>query len=506
MTESYLLVMQNIAKAFPGVLAVDGVTLRILPGEIHALVGENGAGKSTLMRILSGATKPDSGSIFWRGEEVQINSPHDAQTLGISMIHQELAVIPYLDIGKNVFLGREPRGIFPGLIGWSALYHQAQKQMARLGLNFDPRTPVSALSISQQQMVEVTKALSMNASLIIMDEPTSALTERETEALFNQMVRLRDQGVSIIFISHRLEEVFQVADRLTVLRDGKFIGTETISKLSKKQVVTMMVGRALSEEKPRNTRTGPKEIILETSDLHNDKDVHGLSIQARKGEILGVSGLVGAGRTSMAELIFGVQKPTKGRIIFRGQEIQVKSPSQAINLGIGFVPEDRKAQALFLNMAVKQNVAMASLSDLAHLGFVQKKKVEEITRKMVQSLDIRMASINQRARNLSGGNQQKVVISRWLALEPILLILDEPTRGIDVGAKAEIHTLLRKMAMDGVAIIMISSELPEILGVSDRIVVVRDGKIAMELDPATTTQDEIMHAAAWSENGISISS
>jgi len=499
-----MLVMQNIEKSFPGVQAVDDVTLKILPGEIHALVGENGAGKTTLMRILSGATTPDSGSIFWGGEEVHINSPSIAQSLGISMIHQELAVIPYLDAGKNIYLGREPRGLLPGQINWSKLYQQAEQQLLRLGLDFDPRTPVNSLTIAQQQMIEVTKALSIDAELIVMDEPTSALTVQESETLFDQMIRLKDHGVSIIFISHRLEEVFQIADRLTVLRDGKFMGTHPIAELSKDDVVTMMVGRELSDETPVQSRTIAEEIILATIDLHNEDNVHGVSFQLRKGEILGISGLVGAGRTALAELIFGAQSSTKGEIIFNGQEVKLKSPAQAIELGMGFVPEDRKAQGLFLNMAVRQNIVMAALRRLTRFGFVDKKGVNQITQTLVNSLDIRTTGYEQRVRNLSGGNQQKVVISRWLALEPDLLILDEPTRGIDVGAKAEIHALLRKMAEDGVSILMISSELPEILSVSDRVLVMRDGKIVAEFDSMTATQDEIMHAAAWSENGNNI--
>lgn len=495
-----LLLMKGIGKTFPGVQALDDVTMEVRRGEIHALVGENGAGKSTLMRILIGATTPNSGSIFWRGEEAQIDNPSDAQALGISMIHQELAIIPYLDAAKNIFLGCEPRGLLPGLINWPKLYQQAEQQLSRLGLEFDPRTPVNALTIAQQQMVEVVKALSMNASLIVMDEPTSALTEREVEALFEQMMRLRAQGVSIIFISHRLEEVFRVADRLTVLRDGELVGTGPIAGLDQDEVVTMMVGRELTRKVPDQQKEIAEKIILETKDLHGKDKVRGVSIQLRKGEILGVAGLVGAGRTAFAELIFGARLPTRGQIIFNGQEIELNKPAQAIERGMGFVPEDRKAQGLFLNMAVKQNVVMASLEELTRFGFVQQKNVENITHDLIDRLDIRTSGLNQRANTLSGGNQQKVVISRWLALEPDLLILDEPTRGIDVGAKAEIHALLRKMADQGVSILMISSELPEILSVSDRVVVMRDGKIVAEFDPTETIQDEIMHAAAGSEN------
>ena len=501
MSEPYLLVMQNIKKSFPGVQAVDDVTLEILPGEIHAMVGENGAGKSTLMRILSGATTPDSGSIFWRGDEVHIHSPAIAQSVGISMIHQELAVIPFLDAGKNIFLGREPRGLLPGQINWSKLYQSAEAQLVRLGLDFDPRTPVNTLTIAQQQMVEVTKALSIDAALIVMDEPTSSLTEHESEALFEQMIRLKKQGVSIIFISHRLEEVFRVSDRVTVLRDGKHIGTHPIKNLSKNDVVNMMVGRELSYATPSQSKTILDETILEAVDLFADDNVHSVSLQLKKGEILGLFGLVGAGRTALAEIIFGARPVKSGEIIFKGQQVKFKNPAEAIELGIGFVPEDRKGQGLFLNMAIRQNIAMAALKDLTSYGFLDKKGINHITRSLVESLDIKTPSFTERVRNLSGGNQQKVVISRWLALEPDLLILDEPTRGIDVGAKAEIHALLHKMTQDGVSILVISSELPEILSISDRILVMRDGMIVAEFDPSTATQDEIMHAAAWSENG-----
>jgi len=493
--------MQGIHKSFPGVQALDDVSMNVLSGEVHALVGENGAGKTTLMRILTGATKPDSGSIIWQGEEVHIDNPSDAQALGISMIHQELALIPYLDAAKNIFLGREHQGVLPGLISWSNLYQEASQQLERLGLDFDPRTPVNSLTIAQQQMVEVVKALSMNASLIVMDEPTSSLTEREVEALFDQMARLRDQGVSIIFISHRLEEVFQVADRLTVLRDGRHIGTHPIAELTQDEVVAMMVGRELTTESRGRTSSISENIVLETNDLHGGEEVQGVSIKLRKGEILGIAGLVGAGRTAFAELVFGSRKPTKGQIFFKGKEIKLNGPAQAIQLGMGLVPEDRKAQGLFLNMALRQNIVMASLKGLTRFGFVRKKNVDDIARNLIDRLDIRTSGLRQRVGTLSGGNQQKVVISRWLALEPEVLILDEPTRGIDVGAKAEIHALLRKMADEGVGILMISSELPEILNVSDRVLVMRDGEIVAEFDPKTTTQDEIMHAAAGSKNG-----
>ncbi len=497
--ERSLLTMQNVSKAFPGVQALDKVTFEVLPGEIHALVGENGAGKSTLMRVLSGAAPPDSGAIIWKGEPVTIHSPADAQALGISMIHQELAIIPYLDIGTNIYLGREPMSGVPGVIDWGKLHEMAAELLGRLGLQLDSRVIVGDLTIAQQQMVEVAKALSLEASLIVMDEPTSALTEREVETLFDQMTNLREQGVSVVFISHRLEEVFRIADRLTVLRDGQLINTLPLKGLSEDEVVTMMVGRELTLDIDREEQV-EAEAILSVEDLHCGVEVRGVSFELRRGEILGLAGLVGAGRTALVEAIFGAHRITQGSIWVEGVPVEIESPAHAIRLGLGFVPEDRKAQGLFLNMAVGQNIVMASLDSLSPLGVLRQRAAQRIADSLVERLDIRTPGLRQRVRNLSGGNQQKVIIARWLALEPKVLILDEPTRGIDVGAKAEIHALLSQMASSGVGVLMVSSELPEILGVSDRVLVMREGRLVAELDPRTATQDEVMRAAAGSRS------
>lgn len=496
----FLLSMQHISKAFPGVQALDDVQLDIKPGEIHALVGENGAGKSTLMRALSGVAEMDSGTIYWKGNPVDINQPADAQNLGISMIHQELAVIPYLDVGKNIFLGREPLSNIPGVINWKQLYLNAQEQLDRLGLDIDPRTPVENLTIAQQQMVEVVKALSMDASLIVMDEPTSALTEKEVEALFAHMDKLRDTGVSVIFISHRLDEVQRVSDRITVLRDGKWIQTSEIHHLTQDDIVKLMVGREIVQEAVSRSQASD-ELILKVESLSSEAEVIDVSFELHRGEILGVAGLVGAGRTALAEAIFGFRKISAGFIELENKRIKLDSPRQAIEHGLGFVTEDRKEQGLFLNMAVWQNIVIAGLKHLTRLGFLRRKQSEERSQGLVESLDIKTPTLNQQVRNLSGGNQQKVIIARWLSLQPKILILDEPTRGIDVGAKAEIHNLLRQMADDGVGILMISSELPEILGVSDRVLVMREGHLVAEFDPEIHTQDDIMHAAAGSKNG-----
>lgn len=498
-----LLQMQRISKTFPGVQALKQVDLTVYPGEILALVGENGAGKSTLMRILNGVFLPDadSGQILWNGRAVTIHSPHDAQRLGISMIHQELALIPYLDVGKNIYLGREPAGAVPGTIDWQRLYAQAREQLDRLGLPIDPRTEVRFLPLAQRQMVEVAKALSLDARLIVMDEPTSSLTDREVETLFDQMRALKAQGVSVIFISHRLEEIFVIADRVTVLRDGELVGTEPVAGLTEEKVIRMMVGRELTDIYERSGRTDSREPVLEVEGLTSHGAIEDISFKLHRGEILGGAGLVGAGRTELAETIFGLRPAHAGVIRLAGQPVTIRRPAQAIAQGIGFVPEDRKAQGLFLRMGVGENIVMAVLRQLTRLGLIQGARAESIARDFVTRLDIRTPSIQQRVRNLSGGNQQKVVIAKWLTLKPRVLILDEPTRGIDVGAKAEIYHLMNDLAAQGVGILMISSELPEVLGVSDRVLVMHEGRLTGEFDPRTATQDDIMSAATGSAAG-----
>ncbi|MFQ5343568.1 MAG: sugar ABC transporter ATP-binding protein [Anaerolineae bacterium] len=494
MTNQLLLRMEHISKAFPGVQAVDDVTLEVATGEIHALVGENGAGKTTLMKILGGALPFDQGSILLRGEPVHIETPADAQNLGISMIHQELALIPALNIGQNIFLGREPAGAVPGTVDWANLYQEAERQLAQLGLSLAPTTPLTALSIAEQQMVEIAKALSLNADLIVMDEPTSALTERETDTLFEVMRALREQDVSIIFITHRLEEVFEVADRVTVLRDGRWVATVPIQDLSADDVVRMMVGRQLGEMYPK-TDVVIGDVVLRVEGLARAGVLHDISFELRRGEIVGMAGLVGAGRTDLARALFGIDPIDRGQIWIDGRPANVSSPQAAIELGMGFVPEDRKDQGLFLNLALRSNITVSQLDRLSRLGFLDFAGMNQVARTYVDRLDIRTSGVMQRVRNLSGGNQQKVVIARWLTLEPKVLVLDEPTRGIDVGAKAEIHALMGQLARDGVGILMISSELPEILGVSDRILVMREGRITAALSRVEATQDVIMRAA-----------
>jgi ABC-type sugar transport system ATPase subunit len=493
-TNAAFLRMEGISKAYPGVQALQDVDFEVVHAEIHALVGENGAGKSTLMKILTGALRRDQGRILLGGQEVEIDSPSDAQSLGISMIHQELSLIPYLTVGQNIYLGREPGGQVPGFIDWPTLYAQAQELLDRLNVPVDARAEVSGLSIAQQQMVEVAKALSLNADLIAMDEPTSALTQRETRILFDVMRALKAQGVSLIFISHRLEEVFQIADCVTVLRDGRFIGSGTVEQLDEDQVVRMMVGRELGEMYPK-AAAERREVVLEAVGLQDGRELHGADLKLYCGEILGVAGLVGAGRTALAETLFGIRPATAGEVRFEGEPVKLGSPRDAIRLGMGLVPEDRKVQGLFLNMAVRENIVLTAIDRLVQWGFVSFIRANQMANEFVGKLDIRTPNLRQRVRNLSGGNQQKVIMARWLTLKPRVLILDEPTRGIDVGAKAEIHTLMGQLAQEGVAVLMVSSELPEVLGISDRILVMREGRVAGRFSRAEATQDKIMRAA-----------
>lgn len=486
--------MQGISKSFPGVQALNSVDFSVSEGEIHALVGENGAGKSTLMKILTGALLCDQGQISLKDQIVEIEDPGDAQALGISMIHQELSLIPYLTVGQNIYLGREPRARLGAFIDWPELYDQTQVLLDRLQVKVDSRASVQDLSIAQRQMVEVAKALSFNANLIAMDEPTSSLTDRETEILFQVMRSFRDQGISIIFISHRLEEVFEIADRVTVLRDGETIGTAPVADLDVDQVVRMMVGRDLGELYPKE-EVEQGEVVLEAVNLEDGRELHSVSITLKAGEILGIAGLAGAGRTGLAETLFGVRPASKGQIKIGGRNVPVKNPGKAIQLGMGFVPEDRKLQGLFLNMAVRENVVISSLPEVSRFSFVNFPQADKLAREFIEKLKIRTPSVKQLVRNLSGGNQQKVIIARWLTLNPRILILDEPTRGIDVATKAEIHALMNQLALDGVAVMVVSSDLPEVLGVSDRILVMRAGRVVAEFTRQEATQDDIMHAA-----------
>jgi len=496
--DSPALQMRGITKTYPGVLALDGVTFTVLPGEVHALVGENGAGKSTLMKILAGAQPRDSGEILLDGRPVVIDSPQRAMDLGISIIYQEFNLVPYMTAPENIFLGREPRGVLPGFVNFSAMHAESQRIIDRLGVRLSMKAPVGRMSVAQQQMVEIAKATSRQARIIAMDEPSATLTEHELENLFALIRQLKDDGVSIIYISHRLEEIFQIADRVTVLRDGRLVATKEVAETNREEIIQMMVGRELREKIPKKAaQIG--DAVLSVSGLRRAGVLDDISFTVRKGEVVGVAGLVGAGRTEVARCIFGADPIDAGEIHVEGRRVEIRSPQDAIRLGIGLVTEDRKALGLLLGMAVRENVTLARLGFLSRLGFVSRRREREVANAFVSDLGIKTPSIEQLVQNLSGGTQQKVVLAKWLFTQSKVMIFDEPTRGIDVGSKVEIYQLMNRLAADGVGIVMISSELPEILGMSDRIIVMHEGRIAGELSREEATQEAIMHLATGGE-------
>jgi len=488
--------MIGISKSFPGVQALDGVTFGVRRGEVHALLGENGAGKSTLMKILAGAQPADSGEIHLGGKPVRIQSPLDAQRLGISVIYQEFNLVPALSVAENIFLGREPTGA-AGVMRWKQLFQDAEQVLARVGVPLEVRTPVDRLSVAHQQIVEIAKALSTNASVLVMDEPSSALTDRELERLFELIRGLKATGVSVVYISHRLEEIFEIADRVTVLRDGQHVQTADVTGATRADLIRWMVGREVDE-----TATLPaKEIGAPTLTVDSlcAGVLRDITFHLNRGEVVGLTGLVGAGRTELARALFGADPVESGRVALAGEDVRVSSPQDAVRIGIGLVPEDRKLQGLVLGMNVRENSTLSSLAKFCTFGFVRGCEERSETQRLVDALSIRTPSIEQTVQNLSGGNQQKVVLAKWLLSECRLLMFDEPTRGVDVGAKAEIHQLIRDLADRGVAILMISSELPEVLKISDRILVMHEGRLAATLDRKEATQERIMHFATGGE-------
>jgi len=485
--------MRNISKAFPGVQALERVSLAIRPGEVLGLVGENGAGKSTLIKILCGAHHADEGEILVRGKKVNIRTPQDARALGIVAIYQELSLFPNMTVGENVFIGRMPRRKGFGLVDWPRLRHEARIALDTIGAGFEPMTRVGDLSVAGQQMVEIARAASSEAKIIVMDEPTSALSEHEVKTLFQIIRALKERGVATIYITHRLDEVFEIADRITVLRDGKHVGDMEIGDATKEIVVQMMVGRSLNLFPKQPVEIG--EEVMSVEGFCREGAFSDISFSVRRGEILGMAGLMGAGRTEVARAIFGIDRKDSGEVRIEGRKVLIASPLDAIRSGLGLVPEDRKLQALILSMAVRENITLAHLSDYARKGFVSKVRERKDASRYVKELDIRTPTVEQKVANLSGGNQQKVVIAKWLGVKPKVLILDEPTRGIDVGAKAAIHSLMCRLAGEGVGIVMISSELPEIMAMSDRIIVLHEGRITARLSRDEATQDRIMMAA-----------
>ncbi len=490
--------MRNISKQYPGVRALDDVSLSVGKAEIHALLGENGAGKSTMMKILAGAQPKDEGDIFIDGQVVTIDSPQKAMDLGVSIIYQEFNLVPYLSAGENIFLGREPKAKIPGFVDFKTLYTTSQQVIDKLGVKMDARAPVNTLSIAQQQMVEIAKATSKSAKIIVMDEPSATLTDHELKALFSLMRQLKAEGVSIVYISHRLEEVFEVCDRATIMRDGHWVATKDVKDLTREEIIRLMVGRELKDAIPK-VAAKQGEVALCVKNLNRAGVLHNVSFEVRKGEVLGIAGLVGAGRTETARAIFGADPIDSGTIEIHGVPVTIHSPQDAIRQGIGLVTEDRKQQGLVLGMAVRENTTLANLSALSTLGFIRQREEKAVAEKYRTDLSIKTPTIEQTVQNLSGGNQQKVVLAKWLYTGSKVLIFDEPTRGIDVGAKSEIYKLMNELAAQGVAIIMISSELPEILGMSDRILVMHEGRITGELARAEATQEAIMHLATGGE-------
>ena len=485
--------LQKVSKAFPGVLALDKVDFSCLPGEVHAVVGENGAGKSTLMKILAGVYRPDGGNILLKGQKTLFSSPKHAQNCGISIIYQEFNLLPDLTVAENIFLGREPtnRG---RLIDSVTLKRRSQELLTDLNANIDIQAKVKDLGVAQRQMVEIAKALSLDADIIMMDEPSAVVSGRELASLFRIIQSLKKSGKTIIYISHRIEEIFQISDRTTVLKDGQLVGTYDTADLDKPQIVKLMVGRSLTETFPAR-EVGEKKEIMALEDVGREKILQDVSFKVYSGEILGLAGLVGSGRSDIARAIFGACDIDNGRVLLNGSPLKGITPKSSIANGIGFVTENRAKDGLVYNMSVRKNLTLTILDKIKKLFFVNEAQEKNLCKERVREYDIVTTGIEQEIQYLSGGNQQKVILAKWININPSLLILDEPTRGIDVGAKAEIYRLMRLLAKRGTAIIMISSELPEVIGMSDRILVIHDGKVMGELAPSEATEERILMLA-----------
>ena len=493
MADNILLRMKNISKSFPGVKALDKVNLELRAGEVHALLGENGAGKSTLIKVLGGIYSLDEGEIEVEGKKVSIESVHDASRNNISIIHQELVLVPYMTVAENIYLGRESGKGFT--VNISKMEKDAQKILDDLGMDIDARELVMNLPIAKQQMVEITKAVSVNAKILVMDEPTSSISDREVENLFNIMRDLTKKGVGIIYISHKMSELEEICDRVTVMRDGEYVGTKVVKETNKDELIAMMVGRTLTNYYVRDFLP-TDEVILKVENLKDGDKVKEVSFELRKGEIIGFAGLVGAGRSEAMQAIFGLSKDVSGDIYIEGKKVSIKEPKDAIKNGLALVPESRKEQGLYLLQDIKYNTTIEVLDDFIKNLKVDSKKEIEITKKYIDMMATKTPSQEQIISNLSGGNQQKVMIGRWLATNPKILILDEPTRGIDVGAKSEIYKIMNDLVKKGVSIIMISSELPEIINMSDRVYVMGAGTIRGCINHEEISQESIMALAA----------
>jgi ribose transport system ATP-binding protein len=490
-----ILEVHGLTKDFPGVRALDSIDFELREGEIHALLGENGAGKSTLIKILGGIYQPDCGSIVLRGKSREVKNPRQARSMGIGIVHQELSLFPALSIGDNVTAGNQPTAGFLGFVNRKAVRERTRRILETFAIDLDPDRPVHLLSIAQQQVVEIVHALLLDIKVLILDEPTSALTEKETEFLFSTVKRLKQAGISIIYISHRLEEVFKISDRVTVLRDGSRVGTVDIATVTMNSLIKMMVGRNFTEFYG-HSRSELGEEVLRVSGLARKGKFRDVSFAVRSGEILGFAGLIGAGRTEVARAIFGADPPDSGRIEMRGRRVDIGSPEVAIRLGIAYLTENRRLEGLFSGMSVRENTSVTHLRHFSKLGMMDRRAEASETEDFRARLRIQTPDIARPVSTLSGGNQQKVVLARWLAINPTVLMIDEPTRGIDVGAKAEIYSILRDLASKGMAIVLISSELPEVMGISDRIAVMYEGRITGIVAGPEATQENIMALAS----------
>jgi len=490
---SSILELKGIIKRFPGVLALDNVQFSLNAGETHVVVGENGAGKSTLMKIINGLYQPDEGEILLEGRNVKLHSPRDALRLGISMIHQELSPVLDMTVGENIFIGCEPSRF--GFVKKREMYKQGRDLLASLGIDIKPEKTMRELPVAQMQMVEIAKAISYNSKIIIMDEPTSAISDKEVGVLFQIIAALKEKNVGIIYISHKMDEIFRIADRITVMRDGKYIGTYPAGELDRNTLISLMVGRELNHLFPEK-RSTPGEVILKVNNLGLQGFFENVSFELRRGEILGVAGLMGAGRSEMAETIFGIRQASAGEVVFNGRRGIFKNPAEAIKNRMAMITEDRKKTGLNTRTSVKKDMTIVRLKDFCRLGqFISTIRENAGADQGIRQLNIKTPSRNQIVNNLSGGNQQKLIIARWLMSEPELFIMDEPTRGIDVGAKYEIYSIICELASQDKAVLMISSELPEILGLCDRVVVMREGRMTGELDKDQISQEKIMSLA-----------
>ncbi|PGN53186.1 D-xylose ABC transporter ATP-binding protein [Priestia megaterium] len=491
MPNEIILELKNIKKFFGNVAALSGVNLKIKKGQVHTLLGGNGAGKSTLMKIVSGVHQPDEGEIILNGENIRLQNPKDAQERGISIIYQELSLCPNLSVAENIFADREPmNGIF---INKRKLKDITMKLLQEIEMNLSPTTLVKDLSISQQQMVEIAKAISFQSEVIIMDEPTSALSSRETEVLFNIIDKLKAKGVAIIYISHRMDELLRISDEITVMRDGAYVATVKKNEANMNNLIKMMIGRELNDIYPKRDYNLGTETLLEVSDYTKKGWFEQINLQLKQGEILGIFGLMGAGRSELAQGIFGITNPETGTMKIKGKEVKIKNPQDAIKNKIAFITENRKEQGLVTSDTVKRNITMLSIDKLlSKFGLIDDIQENEVAKKAILNLNVKTSSIHQTVNNLSGGNQQKIVLAKWLETNPDILILDEPTRGIDISSKNEIYRLMRQLARKGVGIIMISSELSEVLFMSDRMLIMRDKKLVTEVAHSKTTQDEVM--------------